>query len=359
VLGRELAENLQKLRAGTWSQMKRAQIDYEPMPYGSVLIVDDVEANIYVASGLMSPYKLKLDSATSAYAAIEKVKGGAEYDVIFMDHMMPEMDGIEATEILRGMGYKRPIVALTANVVGGQSNAFLRHGFDDFVSKPINVQVLNTVLCRLVRDRRKLPPDQAAWLASEAPTLPPAAIQPAPAEVDPQLAEIFTRDANKALAALEAMIEKKGDLSPTDIRSFTVYVHGMKSALAGLGNASLSATAKRLERTGREGDPATVAAEIPAFVGSLRAFVESLANREGEGRAEAGDMGGLPERLAAIAEACRDFDGNAADAILSELKQKAWPKQTKDLLDTLGTMLLHSDFDSAADAASAGRAGPE
>ncbi|MCL2120058.1 MAG: ATP-binding protein, partial [Planctomycetaceae bacterium] len=143
VLGEKLAKNLQDFRVSDRKQVKMAQIVFEPMPDAHVLVVDDVESNLYVAKGLLAPYGLLVDTVASGYAAIDKIKEGNEYDVIFMDHMMPKMDGLETTKIIRGLGYERPIVALTANAVSGQSEIFLANGFDGFVPKPIDVRLLN------------------------------------------------------------------------------------------------------------------------------------------------------------------------------------------------------------------------
>ena len=152
VIGPELATNLKQFRSAERSQLKRTQIRRDPMPYGNVLIVDDVDINIFVAKGLITPYGIKIDTALSGAEAISKVRAGLVYDIIFMDHMMPFMDGIECTKILRDMDYKAPIVALTANAVVGQADVFLANGFDDFISKPIDIHQLNFVLNRLVRD---------------------------------------------------------------------------------------------------------------------------------------------------------------------------------------------------------------
>jgi CheY-like chemotaxis protein/HPt (histidine-containing phosphotransfer) domain-containing protein len=127
------------------------------MPYGNVLIVDDVDTNIYVAKGLMAPYDLTMDSAGSGFAAIEKIKKGNKYDIVFMDHMMPMMDGIEATKHIRNLGYTEPIVALTANAVAGQLDIFLENGFDDFISKPIDIRQMNAILNKFIRDKQ--PPE--------------------------------------------------------------------------------------------------------------------------------------------------------------------------------------------------------
>jgi CheY-like chemotaxis protein len=127
------------------------------MPYGKILVVDDLDANVYVARGFLAPYGLEVDSADSGYDAIRKIEGGAVYDLILMDHMMPQMDGIETVKRLRKMGYNEPIVAFTANAIIGQEEVFMRQGFDGFASKPIQSTHLNDVLNKFVRDKQ--PPE--------------------------------------------------------------------------------------------------------------------------------------------------------------------------------------------------------
>ncbi|WP_461248576.1 response regulator, partial [Treponema sp. R6D11] len=121
-LGKELAENIARFNVGGISQTgKTPQFVREYMPYGKVLVVDDVETNLYVARGLMAPYGLSIEVASSGEEAIEMIKNGAVYDVIFMDHFMPKMDGIEAALTIRNTGYSYPIIALTANALIGQA----------------------------------------------------------------------------------------------------------------------------------------------------------------------------------------------------------------------------------------------
>jgi signal transduction histidine kinase/ActR/RegA family two-component response regulator len=153
-IGKEAAHALRDFKTGGKSQAKRAKILFEPMPAGKVLIVDDVETNLYVAKGLMSPYKLNITTVMSGFDAIGKIKEGNVYDIVFMDHMMPKMDGIEATKLIREYGYGKPIVALTANAVTGQSEVFLANGFNDFISKPIDVRQLNAVLKKYVSGKQ-------------------------------------------------------------------------------------------------------------------------------------------------------------------------------------------------------------
>ena len=154
VLGRKAVEDLQQRRMHSLTHTQWKQIVPDPMPYGSVLIVDDMEMNLYVATGLMKLYRLQIDTAMSGRAAIAKIKDGKMYDIIFMDYMMPHMDGLETTKLLRSLGYTKPIVALTANAVTGQADMFLQNGFDDFISKPIDIRQLDTVLSKLIRDKQ-------------------------------------------------------------------------------------------------------------------------------------------------------------------------------------------------------------
>jgi CheY-like chemotaxis protein len=141
------------------------------MPYGSILIVDDVETNLYVAEAFLKPYELRTETAMSGFEAIDKIESGKSYSLILMDHMMPKMDGIETTQRLRKMGFTNPIIALTANALVGQEEVFLSSGFDGFISKPIDIHHLDRVLNKMVRDRQ--PPEviEAARRSADKPII--------------------------------------------------------------------------------------------------------------------------------------------------------------------------------------------
>ena len=163
VLGAEGAQTLQKLYLEKKvKERKMPKADREYMPYGKILVVDDMEPNIYVANVLLAPYGLSIDSATSGAKVIEKIKSGMRYDIIFMDHYMPDMDGMETTKNIRGLGYKSPIVALTANALVGQEKIFLENGFDGFISKPIDTRQLDIILNRFIRDKYPVKTVEAA-----------------------------------------------------------------------------------------------------------------------------------------------------------------------------------------------------
>ena len=347
VLGRELAENLHQFRSSSRAQMRRVQIAREPMPYGSVLIVDDVETNIYVARGLLVPYGLKIESADSGYTAIEKIKNGSVYDIVFMDHMMPKMDGVEAAKIIRGMGYTKPIVALTANAVSGQADIFLGNGFDDFISKPIDIRQMNAVLNKFIRDRQPPGVIEAARKETGSQNGQSAESETRKA-LDPRFAEIFARDASKSILALEQVNIKTGECGEDDLRTYIIHVHGIKSALANIGKMELSALALKLEMSARDGDTELIASETPAFLDSLRRLVEEIKPKTGNANTADEDKAYLRENLLAIKSACENYDEKKAESGIAGLRQKTWSEQTKELISTIEENLLHSDFDEAA-----------
>ena len=117
------------------------------------LIVDDNLLNIKVAKRLLENYKFQIESVTSGKECIDKIKEEQKYDIIFMDHMMPEMDGIETLHVLKKLdGYVLPpIVALTANAIAGMKEMYLKEGFDDYLAKPINTHELDRVVNRFFK----------------------------------------------------------------------------------------------------------------------------------------------------------------------------------------------------------------
>jgi len=349
-LGEETAETLRQFRYKDILPTETAQIMREPMPYGSVLIVDDVETNIYVAKGLLAPYGLTIDTAGSGFEAIEKIKAGRLYDIVFMDHMMPKMDGIETTKNIREMGYTRPVIALTANAVAGQAEIFLSNGFNDFISKPIDIRHLNALLNTLIRDKQ--PPD-VIEAARKSAVSKPAVEETPQSSITPELARTFIRDAEKAIKVLEAVYAKRGALEDDDIQLYVINVHAMKSALANIGETEVSGFARILEMAGKERDLAIISTETPDFMNKLRAIIKKITPQEedDDGKAAEEDRGFLQEKLIIFRAACTVYDKKAAKEILVELKKKNWSRTTKEMLNTLAEHLLHSDFEEAANIA--------
>ena len=343
VLGEELAENLRSFRFTSTTQRKNVQIIREPMPYGKVLIVDDVETNLYVAKGLMLPYKLSIDLAESGFEAIEKIKEGNIYDVIFMDHMMPKMDGIEAVGIIRGMGYTHPIVALTANAVAGQAEIFTQKGFNGFISKPVDIRQLNAVLNKLIRDK------QNPEIIKEARAKYSIDIATPMLEIDPKLLEVFKRDAKKILPLMESTLKNINFATVDDLRLFTINVHALKSALANVGEEALSNVARKLEMAGKEGNHSDILSETPGFLTELRAVIQKFTLAEKDITASTDENPEfLQEKLLDIQKACSEYDKKAVKNALAELFPKRWSVTTKQLLNEISEYLLHSDFEKIA-----------
>jgi CheY-like chemotaxis protein len=130
------------------------------LSYARVLVVDDFPTNLDVAAGMLRKYKMQVDCVTSGQESVDLIAAGEPvYDAVFMDHMMPGMDGVEATAAIRALGTKYAknisIIALTANVVAGNERMFLDNGFNAFLPKPFNVMLLDSIVQRWVRNKAR------------------------------------------------------------------------------------------------------------------------------------------------------------------------------------------------------------
>jgi CheY-like chemotaxis protein len=272
VISREVAKNLAKRQIVNSAQVKKAQILRKYMPYGKVLVVDDTEANLYVAKLLLTPYGLNIQTAASGKEAIERVRGGGVYDIIFMDHMMPVMDGIEAVHIISGMGYAAPIIALTANAVAGQADIFLTNGFDDFVSKPIDMRLLNAILNKYIYDKQA--PEVLASAKREKEQLEQERIgvearQAGGLEALPDVSwlnaghglALFDGEADTYLSALHSYVKNVPEMlaalrvvTEESLPEYAVQVHALKSVSGWISADGIRAKAANLEALAKAGD---------------------------------------------------------------------------------------------------------
>jgi signal transduction histidine kinase/DNA-binding response OmpR family regulator len=318
---------------------ERRKIVRDIMPYGVVLIVDDVETNLYVAKGLLSPYKLKIETVKSGFAAIDKVLEGNTYDVIFMDHMMPQMDGIETTKKLRNLQYNGPIVALTANALVGNDKMFAQNGFDGFISKPIDIRHLNSVLNKFVRDKH---PDEAKEYKSETKRV----VHTEKDKINSKIIQIFCCDAKKAIITLQETAANG------DIKLFTITAHAMKTALANIDEPEASEVAFALEKAGLNGDIEFITNNTECFIKTLEVLIENLqpiatVNEDITDISE--NTAFLAEQLLIIKTACMNYNDAEVYTALNCLKEMSWEKETSDMLNNIHDMLfLHSNFDEAA-----------
>jgi len=256
--------------------------------------------------------------------------------------MMPKMDGIEAAKIIRGFGYKEPIVALTANALAGQAEIFLDNGFDGYISKPIDIRQLNSVLNKFVRDKQPEAVIEEARRQKESMT---ASNQFS--SFNRQLIEFFLRDAKKSASVLESFYANSGRRND-DLSMFIINIHGMKSALANIGKDELSEHAAKLEQEGREKNIKYILAELPSFLEKLHDLMDELesdiAAKESSDNEEINPQL-LKEKLLAIKASCAILNKKAAKKILAELKEKSLPASAAQMLSDISENLLHSEFD--------------
>ena len=241
VLGPETAQEIEKFEMG--ARPKRLNFTPEPMPYGKVLVVDDVEANLYVTKGLLAFYDIKVETCDNAHEALNKIKKGKVYDIVFMDFMMPNMNGTEAMKIMRGYGYTQPIVALTANAMIGKAEEFIREGFDSFISKPIQTKHLNTILMKYIRDRQ--PPEviEAALLTRKSrPMQTDIEAYQRDAGLMKKLRTDFVRSQKNIIA------EIRESANEGDIEKAHRLAHSLKGMAGLIHENALSSAAEQVER---------------------------------------------------------------------------------------------------------------
>jgi CheY-like chemotaxis protein len=157
-IAKETVENLRGFRYSDRKKQAQRKLNRTDLSYARVLVVDDFPTNLDVAAGMLIKYKMQVDCVLSGREALDRIVGGDPvYTAIFMDHMMPGMDGVETTRAIRALGsdYAQniPIVALTANAVAGNEQMFLNNGFNAFLAKPFNVMNLDSVVQKWVRKR--------------------------------------------------------------------------------------------------------------------------------------------------------------------------------------------------------------
>ncbi|MDR2486878.1 MAG: response regulator [Clostridiales Family XIII bacterium] len=187
-IGQQVAEALTHFRHAADKRLRGERIIRPDLSHARVLVVDDVSTNLTIAKGLLKPYRMVIDTARNGQEAVELVRCGVpKYDAIFMDHMMPEMDGVEAVRIIReeiGTDYAAsvPIIALTANALEGSKEMFLRSGFQHFLAKPIDVLALDAAVRRWVLgvDNSTESAQTRLSFDAAAPSAPIASLPPSP-----------------------------------------------------------------------------------------------------------------------------------------------------------------------------------
>jgi CheY-like chemotaxis protein len=270
------------------SREPAGSLTHARMPGARVLVVDDVAVNLEVAKGLLEPYGLTVDCVSSGRDAVKRVRtADARYDLILMDHMMPEMDGIEATKAIRNnidTEYARtvPIVALTANALAGNDAMFLANGFNDYISKPIDTVRLDAVLNRWIKGRRGETKAPAA-------SAPAAEIKNAAARTVPGLdisggiqryrsEKIYLRILRSYLKNAPDLLDKLGSPSEESLQDYIISVHGLKGSSYGIHAADVGKQAEALELAAKAGDLETVLEHNGALIASAEQLLKDLSD---------------------------------------------------------------------------------
>jgi signal transduction histidine kinase/DNA-binding NarL/FixJ family response regulator len=276
-----------------------------------VLVVDDNQINLKVALAYLERYGVTADKASSGREALEKVRQ-TDYDLVFMDQMMPEMDGLETTRRIRALEGERyrklPIVALSANAVRGANRIFLEAGMNDFISKPIDTHELSRVLVKWLPPekllQRAIPANEEAPRAasSSAPAAPAVATQAIQQErglanaandvaLYWQLRRDFQQDHRDDLARLWQALDAG------DITSAHRIAHTLKSNAALLGAQNLSRSAAAMEDDLRAGQPTWEAAKLATLAVDFQAVLDELAGDHPLPEARAPEAPDAPEIL--------------------------------------------------------------
>jgi signal transduction histidine kinase/CheY-like chemotaxis protein/HPt (histidine-containing phosphotransfer) domain-containing protein len=332
LIDRATMQNLTSFNYNLERNRRSKNLMLTQMPYARVLVVDDVVTNLDVAKGILLPYGLTVDCVGSGREAVQLMRAGTpRYDLIFMDHMMPEMDGIEAVRIIReeiGTDYARtvPIIALTANALAGNDNMFKARGFQDFLSKPIDIMKMDVALNAWVKDavrekayRAALAEEAAAEKAAEekaasagaadgapgasasadaasasadGPAAPAdAADTPKPSLTGRRIEGLDIDDALRRFGGREgiyitilrsfansmpALLDRVRSCEAEGLSDYTIAVHGIKGSCRNIGAKALGDEAEQLEAAAKAGDLDRVAADTGAFVTGVEALLARI-----------------------------------------------------------------------------------
>jgi CheY-like chemotaxis protein len=262
-----------------------------------------------------------------------------------MDHMMPHMDGVETTQKMRALGYSGCVVALTANAIAGNDKLFKKYGFDDFISKPIDLRHMDAMLNKYIltvhenRDKRE---NQKAIAFSAMP------------EAKQKMLGAFLKDAKKAVTTLRESAAKG------DAAAFTISAHAMKSALANIGENEASEVAAAFEKAGNDGNMDYIGKNVNSLIERIEVLVDRI-NADASSQSEPPEQAPalddtedgrqiIREKLRQIAEACGNYDDETALGILNSLKTSILSDELADTVDEIYDMLfLHSDFEGAGE----------
>jgi len=339
-------------------------------PDARVLVVDDIDTNLKVAEGLLQPYNMRIDLCKSGPEAIEAVKRN-HYDLVFMDHMMPEMDGIEATALIRSMEGERfrnmPIIALTANAVIGMREMFMEKGFNDFLTKPIDITKLDEMLDKWIPKGKKAMNKTTGNgkrnsnndSISQLPNIPGVdtakgiALTGGTIAFYYEILALFNKDVENILPLLQTIPEM--DALP----ALAIKIHALKSVSASLGAGVVSDKAAALEAACKSGDMTFIRENLNAFAGHLAELAKNI--RVALLEAEAAHCEIPPHEstensssvfvrlLRELAVALKSHKFYDIDRILEQLEQQHPDAGTKAAVEQISDEVMMVEYDKAAE----------
>ena len=284
IISKKTLDDLQAFKFDDSKRKDDRQLDRPDLSWASVLVVDDSPTNLDVAKGLLGKYKMKVDCVTNGHDAIDRIKSGEpEYNAIFMDHMMPGMDGIEAAGWIRKIGTdyagEIPIIALTANAVAGNERLFLDAGFQAFVSKPINAAKLDKAVRQWIM---KGAGDSLNGIDSSGYDINKNSAEASGSGVtvgdipgiDMESAlSLYGGDMDMYLDILRAfakntpaVIEKLRSVTEQNLQQYTIDIHTMYGVCSTIGAGTLSVKAKIIEDMAKDGDLSGITALNGKFI---------------------------------------------------------------------------------------------
>ncbi len=337
-------------------------------PSAKILVVDDTPMNLTVIKGLLKETRVQLSTAMSGQETLAKVSK-ERFDLIFLDQRMPEMDGIETLQHLKEMednlSAQAPVICLTANAVSGARETFIKAGFDDYLTKPIDAAKLEQTIRRYLPQEKVLLEGSdayAAYAAEHAGEKTGAGVRDSAlahiAGIDyaaglrncmnEEILQEAVRDFRVSLREMPDLIErlwKQGDLE-----NYTIRVHALKSSARVIGATELSEKAAYLEKCGDAKDTAQIDALTPELLELYRSYKERLAVLDApEDDAEDTREEILPEQLAeaydGIREAAEAFDFDTADAIMEMLKEYRIPETEAERYEQVDAAVTGLDRD--------------
>ncbi|MCR4754010.1 MAG: response regulator [Lachnospiraceae bacterium] len=338
------------------------------MPRAHVMIVDDSFMNLKVIEGLLKPYRIRVTTALSGREALEKLVS-RDYDFIFMDHMMPEMDGVECLNKIRSRDipyYKNvPVIALTANAVAGAKEKFIELGFTDFISKPVELSNLEKMLKKYIPKEKISYAEEIEEVANNEVAAGDLVIGDlnvkkgllycGSVENYKNVLNVHATNGPDNIDKIRRLFDEK------NITDYTIYIHALKSSMASIGAETLSEMAKDMEQAGKDGNLSYIEAHHEMLMEEYERIIAMLLAQNSM-QMEISDMymeaDSVPitdekfeEYIAAFEEAAYTFISANMLRIVDELREYSFNGHPlAPQLITIRRKIEMSDYMSALDA---------